>query len=334
MEGIVRDSKIIAERRMGRELSHAEASRYWTDETIDTIKSDPMRWIRLLARKTKLMWNGAEIADVVDIRFYRKSCPVLGLLFVPYSIISALSLIGLVLVIRGSQRRAVVVIFAVAGLISILPFFVNTRYRMPVIPILILSAAYCISWVTRSLSAGRWKGPVLALAATALLFSQTARPMVDINPSAGYTFLGNFHMERKEEEKAEKAFREAYRLDPERVETVINYARILKLRGAGKRSRELYARAFERWPEFPMLAVEYGSLLDAVGERGMARDAFRYAVSLQRKRDSVVACKLLSRIALSEGSVDEAIYWIEKALELVPGDKDLLEMRQWIEGKR
>ena len=66
----------------------------------------------------------------------------------------------------------------------------------------------------------------------------------------------------------------------------------------------------------------------------MAKEAFRYAVSLERRRDSVVACKLLSRIAISEGSVDEAVYWIRKALEMLPGDKDLLEMLQWIERRR
>ena len=331
MEGIVQDSRIIAERRTGREMSHAEASGYWMGETIDVIKADPSRWLKLLGRKLRLMWNGSEISDVVDIRFYRESCPVLGLLLVPFSMISALSLVGLFLVWRFSERRAAVLLFAGSGVISILPFFVNTRYRMPLIPVLILSAAYFISWAVRSASSGRSKGFVLAIAAVAILFSQTARPMVSINPSAGYTFLGNFHMEHKQEKKAEEAFREAYRLDPDRVETLINYARILKLRDGMERSRELYSRAFERRPDFPMLAVEYGSLLDSVGEREMAKETFRYAVSIGRRRDSVVACKLLSRIALSEGSVDEAVYWIRKALEILPGDKDLLEMLQWIE---
>lgn len=334
MEGIVRDSKALAEQRMGREVTHSEASRYWTGETVRAIKADPSRWLRLLGRKLMLMWNGSEISDVVDIRLYRKSCPVLGLLFVPFSVISALSLVGLLLIMRSAERKSAVILFVGAGLISILPFFVNTRYRMPVLPALVLSAAYFISWAARSAAAGRWKGFAIAVAAAALLFSQTARPMVRVNPSAGYTFLGNFHMERKQEEKAEEAFREAYRLDPDRVETVINYARILKLRDAKERSRDLYSRAFERWPDYPMLAVEYGSMLDSVGEREMAKEAFLYAVALERTRDSVVACKLLSRIAISEGSVDEAIYWIRKALEILPGDKDLLEMLQWIEGQR
>ena len=334
MEGIVQDSSIIAEQRTGVKLSHAEASGYWTGEAIDAIKADPLRWLKLLGRKLRLMWNGSEISDVVDVRFYRESCPVFGLLFVPFSVISALSIVGLILVMRCAERRATVLLFTGAGIVSILPFFVNTRYRMPVLPVLIISAAYFISWAVRSISAGRWKGLVLAIAAAALLFSQTARPMVRVNPSAGYTFLGNFHMERKQEEKAEKVFAEAYRLDPDRVETVINYARILKLRGEKERSRGLYSRAFERWSDFPMLAVEYGSILDSVGEREMAKEAFLYAVSLERRRDSVVACKLLSRIALSEGSVDEAVYWIRKALDMLPGDKDLLEMLQWIEGRR
>jgi tetratricopeptide (TPR) repeat protein len=331
MEGIVEDSRAVAAQRTGRDLTHAEASRYWTGETIAAIKADPARWLALLGRKLMLFWNGSEISDVVDIGFVRTSCPVLGLLFVPFSLISAFALVGLLLVWRHAARPQVVLLFVVAGVASILPFFVNTRYRMPVLPVIILAAAYFMAWIVRSTAGRRWKGSAVYVAAAALLLALTSRAMVDVNPSAGYTFLGNFHMERRQEEKAEKAFREAYRLEPDRVETAINYARILQLRGNKEQAKVLYTDAYRRWPDFPMLAVEYASLLDAMGERGEAKEALLYAVSLGRSRDSVLACKLLSRIALSEGNGGEAVYWIRKALEILPGDKDLLEILQWIE---
>ena len=169
-------------------------------------------------------------------------------------------------------------------------------------------------------------------AACIALLSMTARPMVMVNRSAGYTFIGNYHLEQGQEEKALAAFESAHRLDPDRVEAAVNYARILRRGGDHGRALPLYEKAYGRWPDFPMLAVEYGSLLEETGEREEAEELLRYAVSLGRRRDGVIACKLLSRIALGEGRREEAELWIQRALEISPGDGSLVEMLDWLRG--
>ena len=334
MEGYIADAHVRAEALSGRSMTDGEASRYWTMAAIEEVRADWRRWLALLGRKILLFWNGAEISDVIDISFYREVSWALKLPILPFSLISALSLVGFLVLWREANRRGIVLIFAVAGLVSVLPFFVNTRYRMPVVPLLILSAAFFVSWVVGALQGRRWRSVAVAGAACIALFSMTAKPMVMINRSAGYTFIGNYHLEQGREEKALAAFETAHKLDPDRVETVVNYARILGRGGDYARALQLYERAYRRWPDFPMLAVEYGSILDETGEREEAETLLRYAASMGRRRDGVIACKLLSRIALGEGRKDEAELWIQRALAISPEDRSLVEMLDWLRGSR
>ena len=209
-------------------------------------------------------------------------------------------------------------------------FFVNTRYRMPLVPVLLLPAALLVSWTAGALRSRSWRTAAAAGAGFIALTVVTARPMVAVNRSAGYTVRGNYRHEQGRRDKALVAFETAHRLEPGRVETAINYARILRLDGDNRRALSLYEKAYGLWPDFPMLAVEYGSLLDEAGERERAESLLRYAVSLGRSRDGVVACKLLSRIALEGGRREEAELWIRRALEFVPGDESLEEMLDYL----
>jgi len=334
MEGYAADARVRAEELSGREMTDAEASRYWTERTWEAIRADWPRWFSLLGRKILLFWNGAEISDVVELSFYRDVSWALRIPILPFSVISALALVGIVILWRRAKRRSVILIYAGAGLCSILPFFVNTRYRMPVVPVLILPAAFLVSWAARLLRARRWPPVAAAGVACALLIAVTSRPMVAVNRSAGYTFLGNHLLGQGRKEKALAAFETAYGLEPDRVETAVNYARILRLEGEYERALPLYERAYGMWPDFPMLAVEFGSLLAETGERERAGGLLRYAASLGRSRDGVVACKLLSRFALEEGRREEAELWIRRALEFAPDDESLARMLDWLGGSK
>ncbi len=155
-----------------------------------------------------------------------------------------------------------------------------------------------------------------------------------MNRSATYTFLGNHYIGEGREDRALEAFSEALRLDPDSVENRINFARVLSRTGEKERAREYYELAWEAAPDFPRLALEYGYLLDELGMRTEARTMYNQAWNSGRRREMFVACKLLSRMAYAEGRGDEAIMWIRKALEIVPGDEELLKLLQSLEGSQ
>ncbi len=335
MQGMFEDARKAAGDITGRELTHAEASRFWFGRTLGEIRDNPAGWIRLLARKLLLFWNGTEVATILDISFYREPCPVLALPFFTFALISPLSLIGLIVLWRGGRNRSVVFLFVLAGLASVLPFFITSRYRLPIIPVLMICSAVFIYWVVSEILRRRWKYPILSiLLFVTLLLVVSTRSMVEVNRSAGYTFLGNHFKQAGEEERAADAYEKAFRLDPGRVETRINYARSLAKRGEHGRALELYSSSFKSRPDFPYLALEYGSLLEQMQRGDDARKLYLYATSLPRKAEQVMAFKLLSRMAYSNKNRDEAISWIGKALEIAPGDEGLIRLLNMLEGDR
>ncbi|RKZ08911.1 hypothetical protein DRQ05_00670 [bacterium] len=332
MRGVVEDAKAFAERRVGHPLSDAESSRYWTALTVDYVIHHPWTWARLLLKKLYMFFSGVEVPDVIDSSLYIERCPVLKLLFLPFSLIGALAIAGIVLMFRRLRESASLLIFLAVSVGSVVLFFINTRYRLPSVPLLVIASVYFVSWLCEGYFSRRYRDVLIGLAIFLVaFFTITTRKPIVVNRSALYTFLGNYYMKEKEEAKAEKAFEVAYTLDPSRMEARINYARVLTRRGKFDRAKMLYESVFRRRPDFPNITIEYGALLEKMGDVEGAERMYRIALKSPRSRERVVACKLLSRLALSRGSRDEAIMWIKEALKIVPGDRGLVDILNKLE---
>jgi Tfp pilus assembly protein PilF len=335
MRGMIEDAKLNAEAETGRAMTQPEVSGYYLHKALGEIGRDPARWFGLVGRKLLIFFNGIEVPDMPTVIFYEKSSSVLALLFLPFAVIAPLGVCGFVVLFRSGRNRSIVSLFLGCAILSVLLFFVNARYRLPAVPILILLAAFFVAWAAREISRRRLKFvSIMMAAALALFFLVSHRTMVRVNESAAYTFLGNFYIENKDEAKAAEAFAEAYRLDPEHVEAMINYARILRRQGETQASADLYARSYALMPRFPRLAIEYGSVLELLGRGAEARRLYEQALSTGRPGEQVLACRLLAQAALAEGNKDEAIAWVKRALAIAPDDATLAGMLEWLEGKR
>ena len=60
------DATRLAEQATGRKLTPSDVSRYWTAKALDEIRSDGSRWLRLLWKKWRLVWNVSEVGDSDD----------------------------------------------------------------------------------------------------------------------------------------------------------------------------------------------------------------------------------------------------------------------------
>ena len=214
MRGMIEDAKLKAEAETGRAMTQPEVSGYYLRKALGEIGRDPARWLGLVGRKLLVFFNGVEVPDVPNVIFYEKSCRVLAFLFLPFAVIAPLGVCGLVVLFRSGRNRSVVSLFLGCAILSVLLFFVNARYRLPAVPILILLAAFFVAWAAREISRRRLRFVAIMIAAAlALFFLVSHRTMVRVNESAAYTFLGNYYIANKDEAKAAEAFAEAYRLD-------------------------------------------------------------------------------------------------------------------------
>jgi len=331
MRGISEDAKMKAEAETGRAMTQAEVSEYYFRETLEYISHHPVAWLRILVRKLVFFLN-VDFPDMPNVFFCRNSCGVLKFLFLPFPVIAPLAICGFLVMLRSGRSRSVVSLFLACAVVSVVAFFVNARYRLPATPILILLASFFAVWAARELSQRRLKllAGMSALAIALYLFVSSPPRMVSSN-AASYSFLGNYYVRNNNPAKAQEAFAQAYRLDPNKVEAIIGYARILRQRGQQQESADMFARAYARSPRFPLVAVEYGMAIDRLGRHEEAKELYLQASSADRPTERALACRLLARSAIAEGKRSEAIMWVKRALVEVPGEPQLTEMLKKLE---
>jgi tetratricopeptide (TPR) repeat protein len=156
-------------------------------------------------------------------------------------------------------------------------------------------------------------------------------PLAELNRSVQYSFLGTYYAKHNNEAKAQEAFAEAYRLGPDNIEAMLNYARILGQRGKNVESANMHERAYDRMPRFPRVAIEYGFALERLGRREDAKRLFIEAASSNHPHDRNVACRILAKTAIEESNRDEAIRWVKRVLENEPGDAESAGMLKRLE---
>jgi tetratricopeptide (TPR) repeat protein len=352
-----RDATTLAEVAMGRPLTPSEVSRYWTDRALDFITGEPLAWARLMGRKALLLVNAHEMLDTESQEMYEDRSPLLRVLasVTHFGVLIPLSVLGMAMAWRDRRRLwplyAMVAIYA----LSVVGFFVFARYRFPLVPWLMLFAAFGIvhlrDWFVVATSLQRTRRLAALAAVTAvvywpLLSSTRMRAISETNLAVA------LHEDGRHEQAIEH-YRRAITLQPDyapaysnlgvtlrsigRVdEAIATYETGLRLAGgspdlhynlgnallqqqrATEAARHLsLARAGE-----PQSAAAHNNLGMALAEKGNydgAIDAFRAAVAAE-PHAAGTALRNLGNLLGSLGRTDEARRALEQAIALDSSD--------------
>jgi len=144
--GGYKDAIIIAEREVGRNLLPSQVSNYWFNRGFNYIFSKPFDWAALMIKKIYLLFNVFEISNNQSILAFRKFSPLLRIPLLNFGMIIALSIWGFITSPRG-KNKTLIFLFLLAYAFSIVIFFVPGRYRMPLIPFLLIFASYTVFWI-------------------------------------------------------------------------------------------------------------------------------------------------------------------------------------------
>lgn len=150
-----------AQRRGRRVLSDRELSAFWFGESWRWVREEPRAWLRLLWSKLRAFWGAYEIPDSLDYYLYREFAPVLRLPVPGFGLLAPLALLGALLALRRSGWPRLLLLLVAAYCLSIVAFFVFSRFRMVVIPALYVFAAHAGVELTR-----RWRAAVRGGAVT------------------------------------------------------------------------------------------------------------------------------------------------------------------------
>ncbi len=154
-----------AERRTGRKMSAKEVSSFWFSEARRWILSEPGDWARLTWLKLRNYWGAYEIPDNLDYYLYRSRAPVLRLPLPGFGLVAPLGLLGAVLAWRLRGWPRLLVLFVAVYSISVILFFVFSRFRMAMMPAIFILAGHGVAELIR-----RFWRPALALLAFFFVF--------------------------------------------------------------------------------------------------------------------------------------------------------------------
>ena len=196
------DFRAEAERRSGRALSPSEVSSFWLRETLAGIAANPARFAQGLARKTQLFANHFEVPDNESYAYFAAHvAPWLGWPGARFGTLFPLALIGLLLAPR-TRGAALLAGYLLVYSASVIAFFVVSRYRMPIAPVMIAFAAHGIVRLVALARAGAWGklgALTLCLAALAVFVNQD---IAHDDMAMSHFNLGGWHHESARAQRA------------------------------------------------------------------------------------------------------------------------------------
>lgn len=273
-----RDAKNAAEKELGRELKQSEVSRFWYQKGLDFILGDPWRYGLLELKKLRLIFSGLDTSIIYHMDFEEKEfTPELKLFFINYAAILPLALCGL-WVCRTEWRRHFILI-SIIGVhgATLLVFYVTTRYRLPMVPFLILFGARAIAAIPPRFYSNAFFYVLSALLFFSLLVNRWEVPRHQPNKSDLYCNLGYTLIDEGKFDQAFKIFKKARELDKKSVRPFLGLISYYANIGAVKRAFKFYKMVYPMMrPRMaketlrdPALAPIHREIADFLKEKGL-----------------------------------------------------------------
>ncbi len=137
----LQESKSFAEKALGKKLTLTQVSKFWYKRAISFIIKHPLKWMVLTVKKFLLFWSSYETPLNFDYYFHQHFSSLLRLPLFNLLFYMPLALFGLI--VFAPKWKKVWLLYAVIVLacFSVVMFFMADRYRIVVLPFLIIIAA-------------------------------------------------------------------------------------------------------------------------------------------------------------------------------------------------
>ena len=318
------DAIEIAEAAAGRRLTPGEVSSFWVRQTMEFVRSQPGAWLTLMSTKAVLLWNRTEFVDTESQASYEDSSTLLYALAPVghFGILVPLAVLGIIATWADRSRAGVYYAITAAYAASVVLFYVSARYRMPLVPLLILFAAAGLASLTTFLrTAGAPKiavaattiGAVMILANLPILSADLMRATTETNLGVALQTDGRLH-------EAEAHYRRALAIQPDHAPAHVNLGMVLVALHRPDEAIEAYKRAIELKSEDVDLDVRLGNALLQAGRAPEAVEYFRRAIAAGRGSAETygVLYFRLGSLLVEREQFREAVDVVRAGLALVP----------------
>ena len=263
------DAIVLAQRAEQRSLTPMEVSAFWARRAIAFMWAHPIEWAGQLARKAALTFNANELADTESQAVYARWSPLLQAL-APFSfgVVLCLAAFGACLTAHDWRRLWVFYAIVVAYAASLVLFFVFARFRMLLVPPLLLFAAG---------GAAAWREPwsrpmrrwAFAAIVPAAVIAYLPLENEHLDRLLAYVNIANaFSEDQATWAEAAAFYDEALAISPRSPAAHYGVGRLLARMHQPKAAIIHYRIAMERWPENENIRVDLGLAQEAVAKLG------------------------------------------------------------------
>ena len=178
---------------------------------------------RRTVRKVRLFWHDYEVPDNGNMYLAREDSLVLRLPLLSMGFLFPLALLGAGLSFRGHRHARFLTVVAVTYCASIVAFFILARFRIQILPVLAVLAAFGLARLVDAARRTSWKSVALygGVVLAGALFSMVTPSWIEATkaPSlaVGYNNLGALYAEEGRVDSAIAAYETAIRIAPQSV---------------------------------------------------------------------------------------------------------------------
>jgi 4-amino-4-deoxy-L-arabinose transferase-like glycosyltransferase len=320
-----REPARLAEQAAGRRLTAGEVSRYWLGRSLAWVRREPGAFARLQMRKLGMFWSWYEWPDAVDYYHVKTLSPVLRLPLLEFGGVVLLALAGLALARRRLGAFAPVLLFTLGWMLSTVVFFLFSRYRLPVVPALLVLGGVTLAGMAEAARAGNWRrtAALAAIALTALLLPQAVgyEPRMDL---VEYN-LGRLYDEQGRPEAAREHYKAAFVLNPKDFLACLNLGNLAARQGDWATALRFYQRAAALEPRSDDAESNQGGVFLALGDLAQAEAHLDRALALNPQNLPALQNQALLRAR--RGDLAGARELNRRLLELDPTNPAALRLR-------
>jgi tetratricopeptide (TPR) repeat protein len=322
------EGRRIAEAEWERPLQPSGVSKYWFSKAFEYLEGRPERFLSLYVKKMVFFWGAMEIPQIENFNFQKQYSPILRLPFPSYGWIVPLAVVGVVL--AGTRRRwaALPMSLAIIYSLAIAVFFVTGRYRMAVVPYLLVLSPGGILVIIEGTR--EWRKAALGLGLCLALALVAHSNPYNVDPESGFAEfeyrLGLGHELNGDLETAEMHYRKALGYEAFHPNARLNLGVIFSRTGRLAEGRQLLETLSQRYPDHTKAHYNLGLALLEEEEYSGAIEAFRRAVTTDPTY--VRAWNSYGGELYRQGAMDEAREALGRAVSLGKAGTDDVWMRQ------
>jgi Tetratricopeptide repeat len=325
---MLQDSITTAESAAGHSLKRGQISQFWAAKAQDYIRNHPLAWLRLLLVKLGTFWSAFQYDDLSVITLLREQ----GVTFpgIYFGIVAALGLPGAILAWRTVPLSRWIVGAIVLHMFALLPVFTTERYRLPVVPGLLILGAYGIADCWRNFGIGQLRPAVayatlLCLSTSFVSWPQTDPTLWALDPyNSGIRALdsGDLTFARQKLDLA-------YAYSAENAEVNFAKGNLQLAIGDSAGAKKFYRLALHLDPHHAGVFNNLGVLALQENDWKVAADFFKEALAESPKDPKIYY--LLANAHLNSGDRDRARVDIAQAISLDPARPQFRALQQQID---